>query len=79
MAKILTSTEHHAAAAEHHELAAVHHRQASKHYDEKDFARAAHQATLARGHTQHAVHHGNQATRCHIEQYGDEPAQEAVA
>lgn len=66
MARILTGTEHHLAAAEHHEQAAMHHRQASVHYAERDYAHAAHQALIAHGHTQQAVHRGNEATKYHI-------------
>jgi hypothetical protein len=69
MTKTLTGTEHHIAAAEHHERAAQHHRQASKHYAEKDFARAAHQALIAHGHTQQAIWHANEATKYHIEHH----------
>ncbi|HYM30982.1 MAG TPA: hypothetical protein VEU47_06775 [Candidatus Cybelea sp.] len=75
VAKTLTGTEHHVAAAEHHEQAASHHRQASKHYAEKDYAHAAHQALIAHGHMQHAVRHGNEATKYHLEHHGDEQPQ----
>ena len=69
MARIVTGAEHHVAAAEHHEHAASHHRLASQHYAEKDYAHAAHQALIAHGHMQQAVHHSNEATKYHLEQH----------
>ena len=74
MAKTLTGSEHHKAAAEHHEQAASRHRGASECYAKKDYARAAHQALIAHGHTQQAVRHGNEATKYHLE-HDKEPPQ----
>jgi hypothetical protein len=48
---------------------------ASKHYAEKDYAHAAHQALIAHGHMQHAVRHGNEATKYHLEHHGEEQPQ----
>jgi len=47
---------------------------ASQNYAEKDYAHVAHQALIAYGHTQRAVRHGNEATRYHVEQHGNESA-----
>ncbi len=79
MAKHLSGTEHHQAAAIHHEQAAVHHRLASQHYAEKDYAHAAHQALIAHGHGQQAAHHANQATQYHIEHHDNSPPPVRVA
>jgi len=54
-------------------VAAPHHRQASKHYADKDYAYAAHQALVAHGHAQHAMRHGNEATKYHVEHQDKEP------
>jgi len=54
---------HHAEASFHHGRAAQYHREAGHHYLlGKDFAHAAHQALLARGHTLLALRHGHQAS-----------------
>jgi hypothetical protein len=66
--KILSGSEHHAAAARHHEEAAVLHRQASEFYANKDYARAARQSLVAHGHTRKAVDHSHEATTFQIEQ-----------
>ncbi len=63
MSKGLTGAEHHLAAAVHHEQAAEGHLRAAKHYDEKEYARAAHEALIAHGHTQQAFRHANEATK----------------
>lgn len=77
MARNLTGSEHHAAAADHYDQAAAHHRQASRHYAEKDRVRGAHQALLAHGHAQQAGRHMNAATKCHLDDVGESsPAEE---
>jgi hypothetical protein len=58
------AASHHAEASFHHGRAAQYHREAGHHYLlGKDYAHAAHQALLARGHTLLAVRHGHQAAQ----------------
>jgi hypothetical protein len=57
-----TAASHHAEASFHHGQAAQHHREAGHHYLlGKDYAHAAHQALLARGHTLIALRCGHEA------------------
>jgi hypothetical protein len=59
--------EHYHHAARHHERAAYHYKEAAK-YDEADeHEKAAHEAYLAHGHNQQAIHHDVEATRLHAE------------
>jgi hypothetical protein len=56
------AARHHASAATHHRHAMQFHREASHHYQiGKDYARAAHQALVAHGHTLKAIDHWQQA------------------
>ncbi len=58
------AASHHAEAAFHHGRAARFHREAGHHYVlGKDYAHAAHQALLARGHALLALRYGDQAAQ----------------
>jgi hypothetical protein len=66
------ATEHHTSAAFHHGQAAQFHHEASKHYQTgKDYAHAAHQALIARGHALHAIDRGNEARKYYAEHNGN--------
>jgi len=54
---IMTSVDHHVAAAEHHEEAAESHRQAAAHYSYGDYQQANEQARLAKGQGRQAEKH----------------------
>lgn len=84
-------TDHHLSAARHHDQAAHFHREAARHYQiGKDYAHAAHQALIARGHELRAVEHGHAASALYAEHEGrplpgylarapDQPPSTAVA
>jgi len=66
---------HHAEASFHHGQAAQYHREAGHHYLlGKDYAHAAHQALLARGHTLLAIRHGHQAAQLYAKYQAGTPA-----
>ena len=66
----LDAAEHHAAAATHHEKAAQHHHEAAKLCDDKDYARAAHEAQMAHRHAHYSIFHDDEAAMHHVEHYG---------
>lgn len=51
---VMTSVDHHTAAAEHHEKAAESHRNAAAHYAYGDYQQANEQARLAEGYGERA-------------------------
>jgi hypothetical protein len=59
--------EHYRNAARHHEQAAYHYKEAAKYHEAEEHEKAAHQAYLAHGHNQHAIHHGVEAAKLHAE------------
>jgi hypothetical protein len=54
---VMTSVDHHIAAAEHHEEAAESHRQAASHYTYGDYQQANEHARLARDYGKRAEEH----------------------
>jgi hypothetical protein len=60
--------EHYHHAARHHEKAAYHFNEAAKYDQAEEHEKAVHNAYLAHGHSQHAVHHEAEAARLHAEQ-----------
>jgi len=56
---------HHHHAALHHERAAYHYKQAAKYDKAEEHEKAAHDAFLAHGHNQHAIHHDAEAAKLH--------------
>jgi len=54
-------------AAGRHEKAAYHHKEAAKYDQAEEHEKAAHDAYLAHGHSQHAVHHEAEAAKLHAE------------
>ncbi len=60
--------EHYHHAARHYERAAYHYKEAAKYDAAEDHEKAAHEAYLAHGHNQHAIHHDAEAAKMHAEQ-----------
>jgi hypothetical protein len=60
--------EHYHDAACNHEKAAYHFNEAAKYDQAEEHEKAAHQAYLALGHSQHAVHYDAEAAKLHAEQ-----------
>jgi len=56
-AVVMTSVDHHVAAAEHHEEAAESHRQAAAHFTYGDYQQANEKAQLAKSYGQKAEEH----------------------
>ena len=60
--------EHYHHAARHHEQAAYHFKEAAAYDEVGESEKAAHQAYLAHGHNQLAIHHDSEAAKLHAEQ-----------
>jgi hypothetical protein len=61
--------EHYDNAARDHEKAAVHFNEAAKYNQAEEQEKAAHHAYLARGHSEHAVHHDVEAAKQQVETF----------
>jgi len=59
--------EHYHHAARHHERAAYHFKEAAKYDQANEHEKAAHNAYLAHGHSQHAAHYDAEAAKLHAE------------
>jgi len=59
--------EHYQEAARHHERAAYHYKEAAKYVEAEEDEKAVHEAYLAHGHSQLAIHHDAEAAKQHAE------------
>lgn len=60
--------EHYHQATRHHEQAAYHFKEAAKYDEAEEYEKAAHQAYLAHGHNQLAIHHDSEGAKVHAKQ-----------
>lgn len=66
----LNIAEHHTAAADDHEQASRHYRLAADFYGTNDDTKADYEANIAHGYARHALFHGDEAAKHHVEHYG---------
>jgi hypothetical protein len=64
--------EHYHHAARDHEKAAYHFNEAAKYNQAEEKDKAAHHAYLAHGYSQHAIHHGVEAAKLHVEAFSQQ-------